>query len=79
MAAFNAAVAAIDRVIASDGGSSGGGGGTFNVNFAVSAIDGQNVIEFVESDSFTGAFIDALRRNRNGILTASQDLIAAEG
>jgi hypothetical protein len=79
MAAFNAAVAAIDRVIASDGGSSSGGGGTFNVNFAVSAIDGQNVIEFVESDSFTGAFIDALRRNRNGILTASQDLIAAEG
>jgi hypothetical protein len=79
MSAFNAAVAAIDRVIASEGGSSGGGGGTFNVNFAVSAIDGQNVIEFVESDSFTGAFIDALRRNRNGILTASQDLIAAEG
>jgi hypothetical protein len=79
MSAFNAAVAAIDRVIASEGGSSGGGGGTFNVNFAVSAIDGQNVIEFVESDSFTGAFIDALRRNCNGILTASQDLIAAEG
>jgi hypothetical protein len=79
MAAFNSAVAAIDRVIASDGGGSGAGGGTFNVNFSVSAIDGQNVSEFVESDNFTTAFIDALRRNRNGILTASQDLIGAEG
>jgi hypothetical protein len=50
-------------------------GGNVNVNLNVSAVDAQGVREFVESDSFTTSLTDALRRNRNGLLTAAQDLL----
>jgi hypothetical protein len=45
----------------------------------VDAIDAQGVRAFVQSGEFIESFIDALRLNRNSLLTASQDLIAAEG
>jgi hypothetical protein len=65
-------------VTTNDDGSSTGYGSP-SVSLTVNAIDAQSVNEFVQSGAFTNAFIDALRLNRNGILTASQDLIAVEG
>jgi hypothetical protein len=79
MAAFNAAVAAIDRVIASDGGSSGGGGITVNLAMPVSAIDPQGVSEFVQSGVFLESFIAALRQNRSGVLDAVDALVPVGG
>jgi hypothetical protein len=79
MAAFNAAVAAIDRVIASDGGSSGGGGITVNLAMPVSAIDPQGVSEFVQSGAFLESFIAALRQNRSGVLDAVDALVPVGG